>query len=250
MTLTGSADDNLGLEKVEIKLPGESNWNAVTGTSLWSYQIANDEVKTVEELYEITKPSIANKTYTIRATDKAGNYKEESITLNIDPASDYPVVSIMMPKDDDTKVSGILSVMCTIDDDDYPLKDMSAKLWLKKVDGGTTVAGYPKIFNKTVPGFPNIITTIDTEELVDMAQYRIEIEGYGWKNKTSNLISKTFWVDKNVPIIELDNDSVKNNEYKTNAIRINGKVKDKGQLAATNKLILSTTTKKVIKNML
>lgn len=234
--ISGAAEDNLGVEKIELKFADE--WIELQGTSLWSYKIADDAEKGIEELFNVIKPAAADKKITIRATDRAGNQGESDITLVIDPKSDEPVVSILQPEKDGDKISGILTVLGTISDDDYPLKDMYAELYLHRVSDNQLIAGYPKRIDKSNNGFPNISHIIDTETLDDLTLYRLSLKGFAWKNQESEIVTRTFEVNKNVPFVEFDSISASNESFHTTSFTIKGKVKDKGDLAKVNPFML------------
>ncbi|HOJ63539.1 MAG TPA: Ig-like domain-containing protein [Spirochaetota bacterium] len=248
ITLIGTANDNMGITKVEVYNPKTSSWEMATGKFIWSYVVSTDNINDdIETKYGVTPPNVVPKTYIARVTDRAGNTKTQNLTFNINPALDYPVVYLDAP-DNNAKVSGILTVLGRIQDDDYPFKDMVANIRIVKVSNSSIVM--QKSFNKNDQGFPNLSWIVDTSDpaFEDMAQYRIEIRGKDktqqwenvgsmWHSKYATMVSRVFTIDKNAPIIEIT--SPTNYSYRTNSINFTGKVKDKNNLATTNSLILS-----------
>lgn len=241
VTLNGGASDNMGLSKVEIFDPKQDRWIAAEGTVIWQYLVSDDEVRGIEEIYEVVKPEIREILFKARAMDKAGNTTEKSVVLKVDPEMDEPKMVFLMPEEvaGGIKVSGALSVICTMDDDDYPRKPMTAEMRVYKYPK----ASYPtpvlrRSFDKNSAGFPNLSYVIDTESLEDMTRYTIEFDGSAWKNKKSATVSRDFIVDKNVPTIELTGGSG-NDAYLTGKIVFEGKVRDKGELAGETPLAFS-----------
>jgi hypothetical protein len=78
LTVSGSASDNVGLSKVEVKV-GSGSWQIASGTTSWSKSV--------------TLASGSN-TIHARATDTSGNTKETSVTVTYDPPTDTAIISI------------------------------------------------------------------------------------------------------------------------------------------------------------
>lgn len=249
VTLVGTANDNMGITKVEVYNPKTSSWEMASGRFIWSYVVSSDNTNDdIETKYGVSPPNVVAKTYIARVTDRAGNTKTQNITFNINPALDYPTVALDAPENN-SKVSGILTIIGRIQDDDYPFKPMVAQMRIVRVSNGAEVL--TKKFNKNDQGFPNLSWIVDTSSgsFVDMEQYRIELRGKDktqewpnvgseWHSKEATMVSRVFTIDKNAPIIEFSTPAG-NYEYKTQSINFIGKVKDKSNLAVSNSLVLS-----------
>ena len=74
ITVSGSASDNIGLSKVEVKV-GSGSWQIASGTTSWSKSV--------------TLASGSNTIYA-KATDTSGNTKETSVTVTYDPSGCTP----------------------------------------------------------------------------------------------------------------------------------------------------------------
>ena len=252
VTLTGTANNNMGIAKVEVceKTGGDPStyiWQMATGKFIWSYVIASDRTNDdIETKYGVVSPATLPKTFIARVTDRAGNTKSEEITLEISPKLDYPSVSIDAPENN-SKVSGVITILARVEDDDYPTQPMVANIQILKDSDNSLIL--QKNFSKSDQGFPNLTWVVDTStgDFTDMTTYRIEVRG---KDKTTTypvavvggmpnatMVSRKFIVDKNAPEITIT--SPTGYEYKTTSVNFTGKVKDKNNLASTNALIMS-----------
>lgn len=225
VTLSGSAYDAQGLEgsiKVYRPLPFDNTTDA-TGQSIWSFVLGTD-TNLIETLYGIPDDSSSDKTFRVQATDRAGNKTIKTITLSIDPTKDKPVITLVIPDSSGKKVSGMLSVLAVMSDDDYPAKTMSATLRVYQMPGETLIPSLNKDYSPSSSGFPNLTTNIDTSTLTDGVTYRIKINGTDWHGKQAQQVVCDFIVDKTVPVITLTQPS--NNEYKTTTINFQGTIND------------------------
>ncbi len=72
VTVTGSASDALsGVDRVRVRIDN-GEWEAATGTTSWSYE------------WDTTTVSDGSHTFTARVYDRAGNYVDRSVRVNID----------------------------------------------------------------------------------------------------------------------------------------------------------------------
>jgi PKD repeat protein len=90
ITVSGSASDNAGISKVEVKV-GAGSWQLASGTTSWSKQVTL---------------SPGSNTIYARATDTSGNIGETSVTVAYSPADTTPpTVSGVSPQNGDTDVA-------------------------------------------------------------------------------------------------------------------------------------------------
>jgi len=93
ITISGSASDNLGLNKVEVQLNDEPSWWIASGTTSWSKSITLDS---------------GMNTITARATDNAGRIKITSLDVIFD--SEDPTITISSPTDNQIFASESLTI--------------------------------------------------------------------------------------------------------------------------------------------
>ena len=93
ITISGSASDNLGLNKVEVQLNDEPSWWVASGTTSWSKSITLDS---------------GTNTITARATDNAGRIKITSLDVIFD--SEDPTITISSPTDNQIFASESLTI--------------------------------------------------------------------------------------------------------------------------------------------
>ncbi len=228
--ISGSAYDAMGLEgsiKIYVPSPIDATFDA-TGTNIWSYIAGTDE-SLIETRMGIANDSFATKTYRITAYDKAGNSKSLEIPLIVDPREDIPRISLLLPEADGQRVSGVLSVLAIMEDDDYPAKNMTANLRVYKMPEDLVVSSLNKNYTTSSPGFPNISTSIDTMSLLNNTRYRIRINGEDWHGKVAEEVVCDFIVDQDVPLITLSQPA--DQEFRTTQVRFAGTVKDNNQLS-------------------
>ncbi len=109
VTVTGTASDDLGVDKVELGTDGMT-WVLATGTTSWSGTVTLAE---------------GPNTIYARATDKAG--KTDTVTIAVTVDSAKPTVAIIAPADGSTLISTSVIVFGTASDD----------VALDKVEGST-----------------------------------------------------------------------------------------------------------------
>jgi len=225
VTLSGSAYDAQGLEgSIKVYRPAPfDNTTDASGTTIWSYVLGTD-ANLIETQYGVPDDTSADKTFRVQAMDKAGNKTIVNITLSIDPTKDKPKITLLMPDSSGKKVSGMLSVLAVMSDDDYPAKTMTANLRVYQMPGETLIPSLNKDYSPSTSGFPNLTTNIDTATLTDGVTYRIKINGTDWHSKQAEEVVCDFTVDKNVPVITLSQPD--NNSYKTTTINFQGTVHD------------------------
>ncbi|MBN2546684.1 MAG: hypothetical protein JXB50_12860, partial [Spirochaetes bacterium] len=234
VTLTGSVFDRIGIldNKVEVfnPLPSINDWEDVTvASSLWSYIISTDTVgEEIETKFNVIPPATSTQLFRARVTDKANNVTIQNINLVIDPGQDIPKVTLLTPSSSGQKISGNLSILATMDDDDYPLRDMTANITV--YDDVTLGVVQTKDYSKTDSGFPNLSMIVDTTTLVDGRSYTIRLNGTDWHGKTAAEVAVNFIVDKNTPIVTLT--SPVTNSYLTDTITFSGTVKDENDITS------------------
>lgn len=105
VTVSGTASDNVDVEKVEVRING-GTWSDSSGTNSWTYDAAL---------------SLGNNTIEARATDPSGNTNNDSITVEYDPDAgqdrEAPVITIQQPSDGLTVTTSSLTVSGTASDD-------------------------------------------------------------------------------------------------------------------------------------
>jgi hypothetical protein len=232
--LSGTAYDNLGLgDKVEVFNPDPAinTWQDATNTTSWTYTVST-ETSDIETKFNVTGANTYDALFRVRVSDKAGNTTIEDIHLIIDPSGDIPKVVLLDPNPSSSgmKVSGNLSVLCTMDDDDFPSKDMTGTIVV--YDGATPVPGLSRTYTKAISGFPNMSMIIDTASLIDQKLYTLKVNGTDWHGKVAPEIVFDFIVDKNAPVIELAQPVT--DSYKRNTINFVGKVKDENIISSLN----------------
>ncbi len=96
VTISGTASDNVGLSKVEVKVGSSGAWQTATGTKSWSRSV--------------TLASGSNTIYA-RATDTSGNTKETTVavTYNV-PDTTKPIISITSPTNKQTFTTASVTV--------------------------------------------------------------------------------------------------------------------------------------------
>ncbi len=229
VTLSGTAYDSMGLgDKVEIfnSDPAINSWQDAVGVQLWSYVVSTD-ASDIETKFHVTN-GVQSALFKVRVSDKAGNTTTQSIHLTIDPSTDIPKVVLLdpPPASSGEKVSGNLSILASMDDDDFPAKDMTG--YISIYDGAAPVAGLSKSYTKATSGFPNMSTIIDTTALTDGKTYTIKIDGTDWHGKTAPEVTFNFQVDNNVPEIDLTQPVT--DTYMRNMINFTGKVKSNNNI--------------------
>lgn len=80
ITVNGTASDNIGLSKVEVKV-GAGAWQTASGTTSWSKTIAL---------------STGSNTIYARATDTSGNTNETSVTVNYEIPNIPPIIMFIV----------------------------------------------------------------------------------------------------------------------------------------------------------
>ncbi len=230
VTISGSAYDAMGLEgaiKIYVPSPVDTTYDA-TGTSIWNY-IAGTDASLIETRMGIANDSFATKTYRITAYDKAGNSKSIEIPLLVDPREDIPEITMLLPESDGQRVSGVLSVLAIMEDDDYPAKTMTANLRVYKMPEDELVSSLNKNYTTASPGFPNLSTSIDTMSLLNNTGYRIRLNGTDWHGKIAEEVLCDFIVDQDVPLITPSQPV--DQDFRTTQIRFAGTVKDNNELS-------------------
>ncbi|PWB56990.1 MAG: hypothetical protein C3F06_00425 [Candidatus Methanoperedenaceae archaeon] len=103
ITVNGTASDDKGLGKVEVKV-GAGSWLPVTGTSSWTIS----SITLIEGTNNITA----------RATDTSNNSNETSINVNYSPPDTAkPILSITSPKEGKVFTTSSITVNGTASDD-------------------------------------------------------------------------------------------------------------------------------------
>ncbi|MBW1809883.1 MAG: hypothetical protein JRJ87_16930 [Deltaproteobacteria bacterium] len=82
--VSGTAYDNVGLEKVELKID-DGPFELASGTSSWTYTLVT------------TSLGDGSHSLTARATDTSGNSATDSVSVNVDNSSSEPSITIIAP---------------------------------------------------------------------------------------------------------------------------------------------------------
>ena len=102
ITVSGTASDNVGLSKVEVKVGESGSWQTASGTTSWTASV--------------TLASGSNTIYA-RATDTSGNPKETSVTVTYTPSdTTAPTIAITSPTDGQTFTTATITVSGTASD--------------------------------------------------------------------------------------------------------------------------------------
>ncbi len=102
ITVSGTASDNVGLSKVEVKV-GSGSWQQASGTTSWSKQVTL---------------SPGSNTIYAKATDTSGNPSNQaSVTVTYIPPDNPPTISIGYPSNGDTFTTPTITVSGTASDD-------------------------------------------------------------------------------------------------------------------------------------
>ena len=101
ITVNGTASDNIGLSKVEVKV-GSGSWQTTSGTTSWTASV--------------TLASGSNTIYA-RATDTSGNTRGTSVTVTYNPPdTTLPIISITSPTDGQVFTTPTITVNGTASD--------------------------------------------------------------------------------------------------------------------------------------
>ncbi|MBR3732667.1 MAG: hypothetical protein IKN25_08450 [Spirochaetales bacterium] len=256
LVISGSASDNMGLQSVKVR---EDNWtdtsfrDADGSLSLWSYTVATDDSESdipIEEKYGVTADQTKDVSFTVAATDTAGNTATRVLTVTISYNADTPVLSFLMPESDDQKYSGVMTMNATIADDDYPHRSMSADMNVYQYQPGKD---NPADYANEIPVESKTFTeemirensnlshalNLDQDKYLDLTKYVIVLTGHGWKNRSAKPVMRRFAIDKGVPSVFVD--SYK--EYVTESIHFSGHVRYKSgsELDETNPCVMQYT---------
>jgi len=156
ITVSGTASDNVGVSKVEIKV-NDGSWQLASGTNSWSKKV--------------TLSSGTNTIYA-KATDTSGNTEEKSITITYKPQDiTSPIISISSPSSGQTITASTITVSGTASDNvgvskvEIKVNDGSWQLasgtnsWSKKV---TLSLGTNTIYAKITDTSGNTAQTLVT----------------------------------------------------------------------------------------
>ena len=102
ITVSGTASDDKGVSKVEVKI-GAGSWQLASGTTSWGKQVTL---------------SPGSNTIYAKATDTSGNPSNQaSVTVNYIPPDNPPTISIGYPPNGDTFTTPTITVSGTASDD-------------------------------------------------------------------------------------------------------------------------------------
>lgn len=141
-------------------------------------------------------PDLSSVPIDLRASDKNGNNSTETFTLNIDQATDKPVVSIDSPSGGDTLTNVNVTVSGTITDDDGVSGDPGTVEYRYSQDGGTTWGSWLDFATTGTETSRNINLSIET--LSDGAK-AVEIRAVDLAGTASDVARLDFIMDTAEP---------------------------------------------------